>query len=157
MGKLVKLSTLTKIIGKLRKHRKRIVFTNGCFDLLHPGHLKILREAKAKGDVLVVGLNSDRSVKKIKGRSRPILNQTARAELLASLEIVDYVLLFSEETPLKVIGRIRPDVLVKGMDWKSQAIIGSDIVGQICRIRLRSGYSTTSIIKKIQGMKARVT
>ena len=131
----------------------RVVFTNGVFDLLHPGHLRYLRRARAIGDALIVGVNTDRSVRVIKGESRPITPQAERAEILAALVCVDVVVLFDEETPYELIKRIQPDVLVKGADWSEASMIGRDIVeargGRVLRIPFETGYSTTSIIEKI--------
>ena len=133
---------------------KIVVFTNGCFDVIHPGHTYILERAKALGDVLIVGLNSDASVKRIKGLSRPIFNQNDRAEILTALKSVDYVTIFEEDTPLKLIEFFRPDVLVKGGDWPVEKIVGYDFVasygGMVKSIPYIQGYSTTHIIEKIQ-------
>ena len=143
---------LKKITAGLKKRGKKIVFTNGCFDLLHYGHVKYLEDAKRGGDVLVVAVNSDRSVKKLKGKMRPIINEIFRQSVLASLDSVDYVTMFSEETPLKVIKTIKPDVLVKGADWRKNAIVGADFVksygGKVKTIKLVKGLSTTMLIKK---------
>lgn len=131
-----------------------MVFTNGCFDLMHRGHLHLLREAKKLGDLLIVGMNSDRSVKKIKGPGRPILPAEERAELLAALEMVDYVTLFDEPDPYAVIKELRPNVLVKGGDWGKEGIVGTEIVeedgGKVAVIPYLEGYSTTEIIQKIR-------
>ena len=118
MGKIKNLKSLEADISSLKRKGKKIVFTNGCFDILHLGHLKILKEAKSKGDILVVGLNSDASIKKIKGPSRPIVNQRTRAKLLANMIGVDYVIIFNQATPYNLIKKIKPDILVKGGDWK---------------------------------------
>lgn len=130
-----------------------MVFTNGCFDILHRGHIECLRRARSFGDVLVVGLNSDSSVQKIKGEKRPLLSQNDRAEIIASLEMVDYVLIFNEETPQKIIASLVPDVLVKGGDYKKDEIVGRDMVessgGQVIRVKKIPGRSTKDIIKKI--------
>src|SRR3989338_5623781 len=131
MAKVKKLKTLKGIIRKLRKNGCKIVFTNGCFDLLHPGHIKIFQEAKRKGDILVVGVNSDSSVKKIKGLNRPILNEKARLKILEHLDLIDYIVVFSDPTPYKVIKTIKPQVLVKGGDWPIKNIIGKDLVDKI--------------------------
>jgi len=151
--KIKHLNALKKIIFKLKKKGKKIVFTNGCFDLLHYGHIKYLEDAKRKGDILIVAINSDASVKKIKGNKRPIVNQQDRLSLIAALESVDYAILFNEETPLKVIKELRPDILVKGADWDKKQIVGTDFVlsygGRISTIRLTKGRSTTNLIKKI--------
>jgi rfaE bifunctional protein nucleotidyltransferase chain/domain len=131
----------------------RVVFTNGVFDLLHPGHVRYLRRARALGDALVVGVNTDRSVRAIKGETRPVTPEGERAEILAALACVDVVVLFDEETPYELIRRVQPDVLVKGADWSEASMIGRDIVeargGRVIRIPFETGYSTTSIIEKI--------
>ena len=151
--KIKTLGSLKKIILSLKKRGKIIVFTNGCFDLLHYGHAKYLQDAKNKGDILVVGVNSDSSVKKIKGAKRPIVNQKDRLRTLAALESVDYVFPFGEETPLKAIEHLEPDVLVKGADWDKKNISGGDFVlnrgGKVLRLELAKGRSTTNLIKKI--------
>lgn len=130
---------------------KRIVFTNGCFDILHLGHVEYLAKAKEKGDILVVGLNTDKSVKKIKGENRPFNPEKARAIVLASLEVVDFVILFEEETPYGLIKEISPDILVKGGDYSIDSIVGADIVlrkgGSVEAIPLVEGYSTTRILE----------
>jgi D-glycero-beta-D-manno-heptose 1-phosphate adenylyltransferase len=132
----------------------RVVFTNGVFDLLHPGHVRYLRQARTLGDALVVGVNTDRSVRVIKGESRPVTPESERAEILAALACVDVVVLFDEETPYELIRRLQPDVLVKGADWSEASMIGRDIVeargGQVVRVPFEAGYSTTSIIEKIK-------
>lgn len=147
------LKELVKIREKLKRQAKTVVFTNGCFDVLHRGHIECLRKAKSYGDMLVVGLNSDSSVRKIKGEGRPILPQEDRAEILASLEIVDYVVIFNEETPQKVIAALVPDVLVKGADYRKNEIVGRDIVessgGRVVRVRQIPGKSTKNLIRKI--------
>ena len=150
MGKIKTLKGLVTEISNLKRKGKQIVFTNGCFDLLHLGHLKILQEAKTKGDVLVVGLNSDSSIRRIKGLKRPILNQRTRAKLLANLNPVDYVVLFKETTPYNLIKLIKPDVLVKGGDWKRNEIVGEKIVKKVYRVKLYPERSTTRIINKIK-------
>ncbi|MBN2483322.1 MAG: adenylyltransferase/cytidyltransferase family protein [Candidatus Omnitrophica bacterium] len=140
---------LTRTIARLKQQGNTIVFTNGCFDLVHPGHIAIFKQAKQKGDVLVVGMNSDKSVKKIKGPTRPILNERARSLLVSAIRYVDYVVLFDEETPYQLIRAIRPDYLVKGGDWKPGEIVGRDLVKKVFRVKLIKTYSTTNIIKKI--------
>ncbi len=139
---------------KLHDKDKEIVFTNGCFDIIHSGHIKYLREAKKQGNYLVVGLNSDSSVKKLKGNDRPINEQEDRAVVLNALKPVDFVVIFSEETPYELIKLIRPDILVKGGDWQPKDIVGSNIVlangGKVKSLNFVEGQSTTSIIKKIQ-------
>ena len=152
-SKVKNLRQLIRIRNALKRQGKKVVFTNGCFDILHRGHIECLRKAKSFGDVLIVGLNSDSSVRKIKGDQRPIQPQDDRAEILASLEMVDYVVIFREETPLKLIASLVPDVLVKGGDYKKEEIVGRDIVessgGRVIRIRQVPGRSTKGVIKKI--------
>jgi rfaE bifunctional protein nucleotidyltransferase chain/domain len=140
-------------IDRVKAGGGRVVFTNGVFDLLHPGHVRYLRRARALGDALVVGINTDRSVRAIKGETRPVTPEGERAEILAALVCVDVVVLFDEETPYELIRRIQPDLLVKGADWSEASMIGRDIVeargGRVIRIPFETGYSTTSIIEKI--------
>ncbi len=147
-------SNLMRQIAVWRFLKKKIVFTNGCFDLLHLGHITYLSEAADEGDVLIIGLNTDSSVRKIKGNSRPINNEESRATVLAALHFVDAVTLFDEETPHNLINSIQPDVLVKGSDYDASDIVGYDIVknngGKIITIDLLPGYSTTKIEEKIK-------
>jgi len=151
--KIKSLSEIKKIVQNFKKQGKKIVFTNGCFDLLHYGHVKYLESAKKKGDILIVGLNSDNSVRKIKGKNRPIINENDRARIIAALESVDYVVLFNEETPLKLIKLIKPDILVKGGDWKKSEIVGKDFVisygGSVKILKYIKNHSTSNLIKKI--------
>ena len=151
--KIKSLRQLVRIRQTLKRQRKKVVFTNGCFDILHRGHIECLRKAKSFGDILIVGLNSDSSVRKIKGDKRPILPQDDRAEILASLEMVDYVVIFREETPLEVIASLVPDVLTKGEDYKKEEIVGRDIVessgGRVRRVKQVPGKSTKGVIGKI--------
>ena len=151
--KIKSKSALTKIVSSLRKRGKTVVFTNGCFDILHYGHAKYLEAAKSKAEILVVGVNSDSSARKLKGKGRPVVSQISRARMVAALESVDFVVIFSEETPLKIIQALKPDVLVKGGDWKEADIVGADFVrqlgGQVYSIKFIKGFSTTDIIKKI--------
>ncbi|RPJ69309.1 MAG: D-glycero-beta-D-manno-heptose 1-phosphate adenylyltransferase [Acidobacteria bacterium] len=137
-----------------RASGNRIVFTNGVFDLLHPGHVRYLQEARAQGDALIVAVNSDRSVHAIKGPSRPINNEHDRAEVLAALACVDAVVIFDEDDPHAIISAVQPDVLVKGADWAEDKIIGRDVVeargGKVIRIAFAPGYSTTGMIEKIR-------
>jgi len=151
--KIKSLKQLVKIRNRLKKEGKKVVLTNGCFDILHRGHIECLRKAKSFGDVLIVGLNSDFSVRKIKGEKRPLLSQDDRAEILASLEMVDYVLIFSQETPHKIIASVVPDVLVKGGDYRKDEIVGRDIVessgGRVISVKQIPGRSTRNIIRKI--------
>jgi rfaE bifunctional protein nucleotidyltransferase chain/domain len=132
----------------------RLVFTNGCFDLLHPGHVRYLEAARALGDLLVVGVNDDASVRRLKGPGRPILLLTERAEVLAGLTAVDHVVVFTEDTPLRVIEALQPDVLVKGADWGADEIVGRDVVlargGRVERIDLIPGVSTSEIVRRIR-------
>lgn len=152
--KLKSLDELEAIAARARDQGQTVVFTNGCFDLLHRGHVHVLRRAKAAGDLLIVGLNSDKSVKQIKGPNRPVLPETDRAELIAALEMVDYVILFDEPDPYKAILALRPDVLVKGGDWRAEKIIGADIVeghgGRVALVPYMEGFSTTEIIERIR-------
>ncbi|MFQ5849111.1 MAG: D-glycero-beta-D-manno-heptose 1-phosphate adenylyltransferase [Candidatus Binatia bacterium] len=153
-GKIRQLAELKPIVTKAKAKEQKVVFTNGCFDLLHPGHLHLLREAKKLGHLLIVGVNADSTVKKIKGPNRPILPETERAELLAALETVDYVTVFSEPDPNDIIKELRPSVLVKGGDWTQDQVVGRDIVerdgGKVTLIPLLPGYSTTKIIERIR-------
>ncbi|MBC7754142.1 MAG: D-glycero-beta-D-manno-heptose 1-phosphate adenylyltransferase [Moraxellaceae bacterium] len=143
---------LSEVIQSYRRQNKKIVFTNGCFDLLHIGHIRYLEEAAALGDVLIVGINSDSSVKKIKGPTRPIQNENDRAEILASLKAVDHTVIFTEDTPYNLISRVLPDILVKGGDWTIDQIVGSDLVlannGQVKSLLFIDGKSTSKIIEK---------
>ena len=144
----------SRLVTDLRASGKTIVFTNGVFDLLHIGHLRYLEEARGLGDVLLVGVNSDRSVRDLKGPGRPITAEGERAEVLAALTCVDGVVIFDEETPRDLIQAIQPDVLVKGSDWAEDAIVGRDIVeargGRVVRVAIQPGYSTTRIVEKIK-------
>ena len=144
---------LKEEIENLKEEGKRIVFTNGCFDLIHVGHTRYLEEAKNLGDALIVAVNSDRSVKEIKGKDRPIIPQDERAEVLCALHFVDYVVIFDEPDPFQIVSYLRPDVLVKGGDWDEGAIIGRDIVesggGKVVRIPEIKGASTTDMIERI--------
>ena len=141
-------------VGREREAGRRIVFTNGVFDLLHPGHVRYLQDARALGDLLVVGINADESVRRNKGPNRPINPQHERAEVLAALACVDAVIVFSEDTPAEIIRLVQPDILVKGADWAADAIVGRDTVeargGQVVRIPVEEGYSTTAIIERIR-------
>jgi D-beta-D-heptose 7-phosphate kinase/D-beta-D-heptose 1-phosphate adenosyltransferase len=153
-SKIKSLPALRKVVLGLKKKGKCIVFTNGCFDILHYGHVRYLERAKEKGDILIVGLNSDASVKRIKGKARPIVNQRDRAYVLGGLASVDYIVIFNQDTPLEIIRAIKPGVLVKGADWSTREIVGADFVssygGRVLTVRLAKGRSTTTIIKKIE-------
>ncbi len=151
--KILEIEDIVQKANTLRRSGKRLVFTNGCFDILHVGHIRYLAAARSKGDVLVVGLNSDESVKIIKDEHRPIMNQEQRAEILAGLWCVDYITIFNESDPLKLIKVIMPDILVKGADWREQDIIGADVVkaggGEVVRISVVPDISTSRIIERI--------
>ena len=153
LSKILELQDLIKVVHDLRESGKSIVFTNGCFDILHVGHVRYLAAARSQGDVLVVGLNSDESVRSIKPENRPIVNQDQRAEVLAGLECVDYITVFNEPDPLKIIKELKPDVLVKGADWIEEEIIGADIVkangGKVVRVSVVPEASTSRIIQRI--------
>ena len=142
-----------RFVERLRSQGGKIVFTNGVFDLLHPGHLRYLRYARSLGDALIVGVNSDRSVRGNRGSGRPVTPEAERAEILAALDCVDAVVIFDEATPLALVEALQPDVLVKGADWAKDAIVGRDVVeargGTVVRAAVEPGYSTTSIIEKI--------
>ena len=141
---------ITSIVDRLKGKGKKIVFTNGCFDILHRGHVSYLDVAKSFGDVLILGLNSDDSVRRLKGDSRPINNQEDRGFILAALESVDYVVNFYEDTPYELIKLIKPDVLVKGADYEDKEVVGSDIAGEVRLVTFIDGKSTTSTIDKIK-------
>jgi len=143
------MEKLKKLVLRLRNEGKRIVFTNGCFDILHAGHVDYLEEAKSLGDFLIVGMNSDNSVRKIKGEKRPIIREEMRAKVLAGLKPVDCVFVFEEESPLKVIKAVEPDVLVKGEDWPIEKIIGREFAKKVVRITFKYEISTTKIIENI--------
>jgi D-glycero-beta-D-manno-heptose 1-phosphate adenylyltransferase len=157
MGQVVSQDVLMLSLGRERRGSRRIVFTNGCFDLLHPGHIRTLEQARSLGDVLVVGLNGDGSVRRMKGDSRPIMAEDERAEVLAALAAVDYVVVFEQATPRELIARLLPDVLVKGADWAGE-IVGREEVeaagGKVVSVLLEPGYSTTSILEKIRAIPA---
>ncbi|HSA30569.1 MAG TPA: adenylyltransferase/cytidyltransferase family protein [Candidatus Omnitrophota bacterium] len=148
--KIVSLASLKRKLSALRKQKRTIAFTNGCFDILHYGHVSYLQKARAKDRVLVVGLNSDSSVRKIKGPQRPVNSELNRAGVLAGLECVDFVTIFNEETPYELIRAVRPDILIKGADWKGKAVAGSDLVSRVELIEYVPNLSTTSIIGKIK-------
>lgn len=153
-SKIKTIEELKPIIDKLKENNKKIVFTNGCFDILHSGHTHLLKEAKSLGDVLILGLNTDSSIKRIKGESRPINNESDRAEILANLESINYIVFFDEETPLNLVREIIPDQLVKASDYSEENIVGRDIVkqngGEVIIIPQKEGRSTTNIIGKIK-------
>lgn len=151
-SKIIPRNKIVQLCDRLRRQKKTIVFTNGVFDIIHMGHVQYLSKAKALGDVLIVGLNTDASVKKFKGPDRPINKQADRAGVLAALEMIDYIVLFGEETPANVIRLVRPDILVKGSDYTLNEIVGSDYVqsygGKVKRIKLLKGRSTSEILRR---------
>lgn len=147
--KLLAWPALKREINRARAKRKKVVFTNGCFDLLHVGHLKVLKECRKRGDVLVLGLNSDDSVRRLKGDKRPLIPEKERAELMAGLACVDYVAIFKEDTPERLIELVRPDVLVKGGDWAAEQIVGRHAAKKVVRVPLVKGHSTSALIQRI--------
>jgi D-beta-D-heptose 7-phosphate kinase/D-beta-D-heptose 1-phosphate adenosyltransferase len=155
LPKVLTLDEAVALVEQLRHDGRSVVFTNGVFDILHPGHIRYLQNARREGDALIVGLNSDRSVHAIKGPSRPINAEHERAEVLAALSCVDAVVVFDEDHPQRIITRLQPDVLAKGADWAADGIIGRETVeargGRVVRIPLAEGHSTSAIIRKIQG------
>ena len=148
--KIVTVPTLKKRLIALRRQGRSIAFTNGCFDLMHVGHVSYLQKAKKDDRILIVGLNSDKSVRRIKGPSRPICPQKSRAAVLAALACVDFVVVFNEDTPYALIKAIQPDVLVKGADYKGKEVVGAGLVGQVELVKLVKGFSTSNIIHAIQ-------
>lgn len=152
--KIYPAQELKALVDQLRQQGQRVVFTNGCFDLLHPGHLHTLYTAKAQGDILVVGINADASVRKLKGEGRPIFTEEERAVILSALEMVDFVTIFAEETPLELIRLLEPDVLVKGGDWTPKTVVGREVVerrgGKVVVVPYQAGFSTTTIIERIR-------
>src|SRR5665213_504648 len=154
MGSVILREELVKLMGRSGRGSRRVVFTNGCFDLLHPGHIRSLECGRSLGDVLAVGINSDDSVRRLKGTGRPIICEQERAEVLASLEAVDFVVIFNEPTPLELIAALLPDVLFKGADWGTSEVVGRQEVesagGQVVSVPLEPGYSTTCILEKVR-------
>ena len=148
------LEAAIRFVDDIRRHGKIVVFTNGVYDLLHPGHVRYLTAARALGDALIVGVNSDRSVRAIKGPSRPVTPENERAEILSALSCVDAAVVFDEDTPAEIIKAIQPDILVKGADWAENAIVGRDTVeargGRVVRMPIEEGWSTTSILSRIK-------
>src|SRR5262245_33409705 len=157
MNKLVDRERVAAERERLRRAGKRVVLTNGCFDLLHPGHIRYLAQARALGDALIVAINSDSSVRALKGEGRPILNEQERAEVLSGLESVDFVVVFDEETPRELVAVLLPDVLVKGGDWTVEEIVGRDEVeaagGQVISLPYVEGQSTSKIIERILALQ----
>ena len=154
VDKIKDLPTAAALVRNWKNNGKRIVFTNGCFDILHLGHVDYLEKAKALGDILVVGMNTDASVRRFKGPHRPLQDETSRTRIMASLRSVDLVILFDENTPLELISTLLPDILVKGSDYLAENIVGADVVknsgGVVKTIRFVEGYSTTKIVEKIK-------
>ena len=152
-AKIKRAEKLKDIVAKLKTQGKKIVFTNGCFDIIHYGHVKYLEEAGKKGDILIVAVNSTASVKRIKGSSRPIISERDRAGVIAALQSVDFVTVFNESTPLNLIKKLKPDILIKGSDWKTGSIVGADILkkygGKVLKAKFLKDYSTSKIIEKI--------
>ena len=148
------LAEAEQLVGRLRSAGKSVVFTNGVYDLLHPGHVRYLQAARALGGALIVGVNSDRSVRANKGPARPINPEAERAEVVAALDCVDAAVVFDEDTPHEIINRLQPDVLVKGADWAEDAIVGRDVVeargGKVVRMPIEQGFSTTTLVDKIR-------
>ena len=148
------LDTCVALVRRLHEAGKTVVFTNGVYDLLHPGHLRYLQAARALGDALIVGVNSDRSVRATKGPARPFNPEAERAELIAALDCVDAAIVFDQDTPHEIISRLQPDVLVKGADWAEDAIVGRDVVeargGRVVRMPIEPGFSTTTLIERIR-------
>ena len=157
MNKIISnISSLKSLLNKFKNENKKIVFTNGCFDIIHSGHIYYLKEAKTFGDILVVALNSDNSIKRIKGENRPIISEKNRLIIMESLYFVDYVTIFNEDTPYNLIKEITPNILVKGGDWEINKIVGKDIVekngGKVINIPYQKGISTTEIINRIKSI-----
>jgi rfaE bifunctional protein nucleotidyltransferase chain/domain len=154
MNKILERNELREKMEELRNNGKKIAFTNGCFDILHVGHVRYLREARKTADVLVLALNSDSSVRSIKGEKRPLMNEKERAEILAALEFVDFVTIFAELTPLELINYLKPDILIKGGDWPEEKVVGREEVkkwgGRVAIIPEIEGKSTTNIVEKIK-------
>lgn len=152
-GSVMLAKRLAPLLAELQKSGKKVVFTNGCFDLLHPGHVSYLAAARALGDLLVIGLNSDVSVRRLKGERRPIMSEGARSQLLAALACVDYVTIFDEDDPYQLISLLEPDILVKGGDWDTGSIVGRDLVeargGKVYSLPFVDEYSTTAIVEEI--------
>ena len=152
-AKLVNIDKIPFLMKSLKKQGKSVVFTNGCFDLIHPGHIKLLKQAGKYGDILFLGLNSDKSIKKIKGPSRPIMKEKERMTVLSAIEYIDFITVFNGPTPIKLIKQIRPDALVKGTDWLKSEIVGKEFVesygGKVFTIKLKPKISTSSLIKRV--------
>ena len=148
-NKICSTCEIIKVVEKLKKENKKIVFTNGCFDLLHIGHVSLFQKAKTLGDVLIVAINSDTSLAQLKGPKRPLVPQTDRTQILAALSCIDYVVVFNEQTPYELLSVLKPDILVKGGDYKIEDIVGKEFVKEVYRYPLVEGKSTTNLIKLI--------
>ena len=148
-NKICSTCEIIKVVEKLKKENKKIVFTNGCFDLLHIGHVSLFQKAKTLGDVLIVAINSDASLAQLKGPKRPLVPQTDRTQILAALSCIDYVVVFNEQTPYELLSALKPDILVKGGDYKIEDIVGKEFVKEVYRYPLVEGKSTTKLIKLI--------
>lgn len=153
MAEIIPIGKIDAVCSRLKKDSKVIIFTNGCFDIVHAGHIDYMNKAKKLGDILIVGVNSDNSVRRIKGDTRPIVDLDNRLRLLQGLSVIDYLCVFDDDTPLELIKKVRPDILVKGEDWKDKGVVGEDFVktygGRVELIRLLPGISTSIIIEKI--------
>ena len=153
---VLSIETAVRLVDALRAAHRTVVFTNGVYDILHPGHVRYLQAARAEGDALIVGINSDRSVRANKGPDRPVNPEAERAEIIAALACVDAAVIFDEDTPYEIIRRLQPDVLVKGADWAADQIVGRDIVeargGRVVRAMIEEGHSTTSILERIRDL-----
>ncbi len=155
MKKIVSVPELKKIVGELRKKKRKIVFTNGCFDIIHAGHIKTFRKAKSYGDYLIAGVNSDTSIRRLKGASRPIIKEKFRLEVLSSIRYIDFIVVFNELTPLKLVKIIKPDFLVKGGDYSNEEVVGRKYSGRVIIVSTLKGISTTDIIEKIKNEQCR--
>ena len=150
--KIIERSKIKSVVDELKSEDKKIVFTNGCFDILHIGHVRYLKESKGLGDVLIVGLNSDSSISRIKP-GRPLTPERERAEILSSLSVVDFITIFDEDTPYELIREVQPDILVKGSDWAKKDIVGADIAKDVQTVPLTEGISTSVIVNRIQKLR----
>lgn len=149
MSNILPVEKLRKVVERFKKENKKIVFTNGCFDIIHAGHIKLFEEAKQLGDILIVAINSDSSIRRIKGELRPLIAEKDRAKILSAIRYIDYVTIFNEDTPYKIIKALNPDVLVKGNDYKLNEVVGRNLVKRVVLVPILKGRSTTKIIKKI--------
>ena len=149
ISKIKNRKQILKLVKKFKKQKKKIVFTNGCYDLFHAGHLEVLKKAKSTGDVLIVGINSDKSIRELKGPERPIVQDKYRASIIAGLDCVDFVIIFNEVSVINLVKALCPDVLVKGGQYKIKEVVGWQYAGEIVRVPILKGYSTTATIDKI--------